>query len=137
MRLTLLLLPLLAIASATAAEPAPAYPLWDGVESVADYAKRVNLPPTKTLDLGNNVTLDLVLIPAGKFIMGSPEPEKPAATVENAAILLVIGNVGFFSAVLGLVGPAAFARPRLLDSAQFAIVRFANAHAKQTREHTT
>ena len=50
------------------------YPLWDGQESVADYAKRVNLPPTQTLDLGNNVKLDLVLIPAGKFMMGTPEP---------------------------------------------------------------
>ena len=51
--------------------------LWDNHESVADYAKRVNLPPTKTLDLGNNVKLELVLIPAGKFIMGTPEAEKP------------------------------------------------------------
>jgi formylglycine-generating enzyme required for sulfatase activity len=52
----------------------PAYPLWDGSESVADYAKKVNLSPTKTLDLGNGVNMELVLIPAGKFIMGTPEP---------------------------------------------------------------
>lgn len=37
-------------------------PLWD----VAEYAVRVNLPPTKTLDLGGGVKLELVLIPAGK-----------------------------------------------------------------------
>jgi hypothetical protein len=44
-----------------ASEPqAHAYPLWDGNESVADYAKRVYLPETKSLDLGNHVTLDLV-----------------------------------------------------------------------------
>ena len=49
-------------------------PLWDGSESVADYAKRVNLPPTKTLELGNGVNLELVLIPAGRFVMGTPEP---------------------------------------------------------------
>ena len=57
-------LSLLALATSllAASEPQlPAYPLWDGQESVADYAKRVNLPPTKTLDLGNGVKMDLVL----------------------------------------------------------------------------
>lgn len=51
------------------------YPLWDGQESVADYAEHVNLPPAKTLDLGNNIKLELVLIPAGQFVMGTPEPK--------------------------------------------------------------
>ena len=44
------LLPLLA----RAGEPGK-YPLWDGQETVEQYAQRVNLPPTKTLDLGNGV----------------------------------------------------------------------------------
>jgi formylglycine-generating enzyme required for sulfatase activity len=35
-----------------------------------------------TLDLGNNVTMKLVRIPAGKFLMGSPESEKHRATNE-------------------------------------------------------
>lgn len=46
------------------------YPLWDGKESVADYAKRAKLEPKRTLDL-NGAKLDLVLIPAGSFIMGT------------------------------------------------------------------
>lgn len=62
------------------AEPSPAqapYPLWDGKESVADYARKTDLPPTKTLDLGNGVTMEFVLIPAGEFIMGTPAPVAP------------------------------------------------------------
>jgi len=33
--------------AASGATPARAYPLWDGSESVADYAKKVNLRPRK------------------------------------------------------------------------------------------
>ncbi len=91
------LLPLIVIVlagSLAASEPAPAYPLWDGVESVADYAKKVNLPPTKTLDLGNGVKLELLLIPAGKFVMGTPEHEKPvigqSMTGISGGILLLV-----------------------------------------------
>jgi formylglycine-generating enzyme required for sulfatase activity len=65
----------------TAAEPSAQpdksnYPLWDGRETVAEYAKRTGLEPTKALDLGNGVKMEFVLIPAGKFAMGSPEKEK-------------------------------------------------------------
>ncbi|MCY3018877.1 MAG: hypothetical protein NTW87_07605 [Planctomycetota bacterium] len=49
--------PLLALAclaaGAFAAEPpAPTWPLWDGQETVEQYARRVSLPTTKTLDQG-------------------------------------------------------------------------------------
>jgi len=63
----------LAALAARAAEPQP-FPLWDGAETIEQYARRANLPPTQTLDLGNGVKLELVLIPAGKFTMGTPEP---------------------------------------------------------------
>ena len=67
-------------------------PLWDGHESVEQYVQRVNLPPTKTLDLGNGVKLETVLIPAGKFIMGTPEPTAPGETIlVGQAILAMSG----------------------------------------------
>jgi formylglycine-generating enzyme required for sulfatase activity len=55
---------------------AKAYPLWDGKESVAEYAKRVKMDTSITLDLGDGVKMEFVLIPAGKFVMGSPQNEK-------------------------------------------------------------
>ena len=69
----------------------PQYPLWNGSESVEQYAKKVGLPATKTLDLGNGVTMELVLIPAGKFIMGTPEPTQPAETAIIGQTILVLG----------------------------------------------
>jgi formylglycine-generating enzyme required for sulfatase activity len=53
------------------------YPFWDGEESIVAYGQRAGLEPTMTINLGNNVTMEFVLIPAGKFIMGRPEPESP------------------------------------------------------------
>ena len=68
-------------------------PLWDGHESVEHYAQRVNLPPTKTLDLGNGISLETVLIPAGKFIMGTPEPTVPGETVLVGQAILVMSGL--------------------------------------------
>jgi len=74
------------------AQAAKPWHLWDGRESIEHYAKRANLPPAKTLDLGNGVNLELVLIPAGKFIMGTPEPESPwiGGSVLGIAGLIVL-----------------------------------------------
>jgi formylglycine-generating enzyme required for sulfatase activity len=51
------------------------YPFWDGKESVADYAKRSELESALTLDLGDGVTMEFVLIPAGKLRM-VPTPKE-------------------------------------------------------------
>ena len=77
--------------SLQAAQPSPADPLWDGRESVAAYAQRAHLEAEKTLDLGGGVKMELVLIPAGQFFMGTPEPNKPEITVLSAQVLIGIG----------------------------------------------
>ena len=86
-----------------AAEPSPSDPLWDGRESVAEYAQRAHLDSTKTLDLGNGIKLELLLIPAGKFIMGTPEPEKPTITVFSAQVLIGIGAALALALLLSLI----------------------------------
>ena len=51
------------------------YPLWDGKESIADYAKKTGLEASKVLDTGDGVKLEFVLVPPGTFVMGSPTTE--------------------------------------------------------------
>ena len=88
---TLFLLCLALFLPAMAGESPRTYPFWDGKESVESYAKKVNLPATKSLDLGNGMTLDLVLVPAGQFIMGTPEPVTPTVNEVDAALLCCFG----------------------------------------------
>ena len=51
--------------------------------------------PTKTVDLGNGVKLDLVWIPPGEFMMGSPESEADRGSSEGPRHLVKITN-GFW-----------------------------------------
>ena len=91
------------LAAGEVAAATSSYPTWDNQESVAAYALRANLPPIFTLDLGNGIKLNLVLIPAGKFMMGTAEPSSvdimsyrknivigQALTAASAAIILLI-----------------------------------------------
>ncbi len=96
----------LAAACGIAAEPTAAgakWPLWDGKESVADYAQRAGIKDVQIeLDLGpkgtetedsrtsdeadSHVVMNLTLIPAGKFIMGAWPDE--FADVEGVRTLI-------------------------------------------------
>jgi formylglycine-generating enzyme required for sulfatase activity len=62
----------------------PAPPAWDGKESVREYAARAGLPESETLDLGNGVRLEMTLVPAGSFLMGSPAGEARPPQAEGA-----------------------------------------------------
>ncbi|MCY3018478.1 MAG: hypothetical protein NTW87_05540, partial [Planctomycetota bacterium] len=127
---TPLRLPLLALvwlaASAFAAEtPAPALPLWDGQESIEQYAKRANLPPTRTLDLGNGVNLELVLIPAGKFIMGTPEPTP--VDEDGFRKNIIVGQVAFaagLGVLLVLIAVVIIRAVRHRRRPQYSLARF-------------
>jgi formylglycine-generating enzyme required for sulfatase activity len=69
-----------------------AYPLWDGKEAVAEYAKRAGLEPEMTLDLGDGVKMEFVLIPAGKFVMGSSNDENGRYNDEEPQHEVTIGK---------------------------------------------
>lgn len=93
-----------AVCALSADSPAPAeaakqWPLWDGREPVERYARRVGLPPTRTLDLGGGVTMDFVLIPAGQFVMGTPDAVEPEEIFTVGQVLSVFAG----GAALGLV----------------------------------
>ena len=55
--------------------PIPALSPEEAREKQRQAAKTLGMPVEKTLNLGGGVTMKLVLIPAGKFVMGSPRTE--------------------------------------------------------------
>jgi len=115
----------LAVSSFAAETPAPAFPLWDGHESIAHYAERTNLPPTMSLDLGNFVKLEFVLIPAGKFIMGAPEPKPVDEYGFHKKI--VVGKAVFavgMGVLLVLVGTVIIRAIRKKRRFQYSLLRF-------------
>jgi hypothetical protein len=104
---TVLAAVLLALAAWEAGGAEPPWPLWDGQEAVADYARRAGLQPTRTIDLGGGVTMEFVLIPAGRFIMGTPKPVAPDAGEMQQKIVigqaLVAASVAILLVMLAVV----------------------------------
>jgi len=101
------------------------WPLWDEQEPIEQYARRANLPPTKALDFGNGVKLELVLIPAGKFIMGTPDPtpvdEEPFVTSIWIGQFALGAGLGVLLVLLGTVVIRAVRQRR---RPQYSLARF-------------
>jgi formylglycine-generating enzyme required for sulfatase activity len=97
-----------------AADAGAAYPLWNGEESVADYAARVSLPPAQSLNLGRGVKLQLVLIPAGEFTMGTVEPHEINRAALRTQIILawaaLAASLAFLFIVLSYIAVRALVR---------------------------
>ena len=70
-----------------------------------ETAKALGVPDEKSIDLGDGVKMDFVLIPAGTFVMGTPEPVEPDWAALDASILggQVLLGVGVF-ALFGMLG---------------------------------
>src|ERR1035437_9439728 len=68
--------PAMADAAAVVAATAPSQPKESTAPAQPAATRAAAGAKELTLDLGNKVTLKLVQIPAGKFLMGSPETEK-------------------------------------------------------------
>lgn len=94
----------------TEAENMRTYPLWDGAESVADYAKRINIPPAITVQLRPGVSIEMVLIPAGNFMMGVEEPVKPSASPYQTIESETLTGLGLALFISMLVIPLGRAR---------------------------
>jgi hypothetical protein len=94
-----------AVSAADAPIPVPAYPQWDGFESIGDYARRAKLAPTKTVDLGNGSIMELTLVPAGKFSMGISSPPPVDREAFNREILIdqILTGAGLLALLIVLI----------------------------------
>ena len=59
-------------------------------------AASMGVPKALTLDLGNGVSMKLVLIPSGKFMMGSPDSEETRKTNETPRHEVTISKPFYF-----------------------------------------
>ena len=138
------LIVLLALAASAAEPPAPsplagegreersesgvrgrAWPRWDGQEPIEQYARQAKLPPTQTLDLGTGVKLEMVLIPAGKFMMGT---EKPTPVDEQGFREKIVVGRAVLAAGAGtllvLLGTVVIRAIRKKQRPQYSLARF-------------
>lgn len=73
-------------------------------ESLETYARRLNLPLSRTIQLGNEVSpFELVLISAGTFTMGTQEPEPPREMVYIGQAILACAVIALAMLIIPVV----------------------------------
>ena len=81
-----------------------AVPEWAKVSQLQiDSARRVGVPVTKELDLGGGVTMRLVLIPAGKFMMGDGEDRHEVTISKPFYMGVTEVTMAQYQAVMGTI----------------------------------
>ena len=110
------------------------WPLWNGKETVAAWAACAGLSPVRTIQLAGQ-PLEMVLIPPGRFVMGSPSDERGHSPDEGPPRAVLISRPFYlgrtevtqaqYQAVMG-TNPSKFRGPSLpveqvswLDAAAF------------------
>ncbi|HLX63509.1 MAG TPA: formylglycine-generating enzyme family protein [Planctomycetota bacterium] len=96
----------LGIATAAGSEQLP-FPLYEKGETIESYARRASLDARKSVDLGEGVALEAVLIPAAKFSMGSRPPQQANITIAGSQVLIAIGVICVLALIMNL-----FRKPR-------------------------
>ena len=105
MRKFRILIPLLLVLGASAEDTKRPWPLWDHSESVESYAGRCGLLPSRTLRLPDGAEMHLMLIPPGKYVMGTPQPVRPdldpLRTELTQAMAILGGGILVLTVVIG------------------------------------
>lgn len=100
------------------------WPYWDGLETPEAYAKRAGLQAEISISLGNGSSIELKLIPAGSYVMGTSQPRRTnvsgAVAQEAMWSALSIGLVGLFLALFSTATVMAFKSRKTL---QLSIIR--------------
>jgi formylglycine-generating enzyme required for sulfatase activity len=110
----------LLLSAAALAGETPPFPLWDGVESISSYGQRTGLPEKQKIDLGGGRSLELVLVPAGQFVMGVAPPERPKFTMQGGLNIIWTGVV----LVALILAPIIYCAIRQRRRPQISLARF-------------
>ncbi|MCW8129288.1 MAG: formylglycine-generating enzyme family protein [Planctomycetota bacterium] len=88
------------------------FPLWNGIEPAESYAQRVGLPPRRTIQLKDGVSMEFILVPRARFTFGPVKPEPPGAPPEDRLVWAYLGGAALAVLAMALILRAAIMRRR-------------------------